>query len=359
MTAAPTASSVRPSTNSVCDGDRGISTVLDVALALVLVTTSIGVIGIYLHEEQTAYEPDVAGQTAESLTGSTVSITISRSSARNTDAFPSEEFSENFDDPITDSDLRRVSHGSASGQLADAALASVEINGNVVTNVGESVEAGVAGPMLANLAGASRDAFVVATWEPYDGARISGAGTVGGPPPVDRDLSSATITVPSGLPELSDEEVAKAFRSDGRSGVATLVATAIVDGYLPPEDAQRALEGQGVERAMTVYRYERFAAGIGPSVDFVDSVDEESDISRLGADAESANEQLIAGLAAVIESDLEEPRDTELAADVDALTTQWQRGEITDEEWYGAVGREFGEAVSIHDVEITVQTWES
>ncbi len=335
---------------------RAISTVMDVSIAILLISASIAVLGLYLGSVGGTYSPATADQTAQTLTSSTVSVTYSLEQIADDDPeFPYDV----EDDAIGDSDFDRVSHGPAAGHLGDAAMTNLEIDGTDVTAEGDDFEAAVDGAIQGSLVGSSHHARVITHWEPYDDAAINGTATAGRSPPPDADISSVTLTIPSDIDEIDDEEIIDAFRQRPHyEAVAELLAKTIVDHYFPPEATQHALEQQGTDRAVTVYRYERFDAALGGTANFRDPSDDNSDISRLGADADSANEQLVAALTPPITDDLENPTDPALTHEIETATEQFTDGEITHAEWERRVGTAVADAISIDEITLTVQTWE-
>lgn len=336
--------------------NRAISTVMDVSIAMLLISASIVVIGLYLTSGTASHNPETADQTVQTLTASTVSVSYSVKAVETDDpAFPYDL----EDEAIADDDFNRVSHGPAAGHLADGAVTNVEIDDQQVTAEGEDFEDAVDGAIQGSLVGASHHARVIAVWEPYDGASISGTATAGRSPPPDTDLSSVTLTVPSGTDAIDDDELVTAFKQRPHyEPVAEIIARTIVEQYFPPAATQQTLEQQGVDRAVTVYRYEQFDAALDGEANFRDPSDEYSDLNRINADAVAANDQLVDALVPIIEADLADPDDPELRAEIDTATTQFHNDELTHDEWERAVGRALAAAVSIDEVTLTVQTWD-
>jgi len=142
--------------------------------------------------------------------------------------------------------------------------------------------------------------------------------------------------------------VASRYREDDLEGVADAMATAMVEGYFPEQETQLALEQQTFERAVVVYRYNRFETvlngwGDSPSdLDYVLSDDlystltEPLYVDRMTADASGANDRVQENLAAGIEAGLEE----EYGSDPD-LT-----------------GDELADEISTGNVTVTVRTWD-
>ncbi len=381
--------------------DRAVSTVVDVALALLCITASVAIVGLYLADSSTGpveldgqgdatvvvsgdHDARSAAQVTETLAESTITVTYS------TDAVSGEdEFSEPV---ITDAtSYTRTDHGSPLGLLADAAIANHQIDGEPVLAYGEAFEEEVDWAIRQNLIGADQNIYVVAEWEPYDGAAFNGTATAGERPPPTADVSSTTTTVPSGfsavdeeqleadwmdaddwwdewindmagfLPDIDDsEDVPGLDGSDNKSYAAagTVIGEEIVDGLFPPDKSQYALEDQGMERELKVYHYQSIVHTIG---DFsFRSPDTHPPLVRTEARAEDANRNVLVGreggydftdadaLAAWIGADI--PRAFE--DEFEAIDEEYD-GDERDERKVETVI----EALSNDDVTITIQTW--
>ncbi|MFC7196642.1 hypothetical protein ACFQL4_21685 [Halosimplex aquaticum] len=146
------------------------------------------------------------------------------------------------------------------------------------------------------------------------------------------------MTVPSKMPSLDEAEIERAFRLDQYTGVSRLIAGAIVEGYFPPTETQLALEGNGLGRALTVYRYQRMAKLVdhgGFNTDPSIGGSTARPVSRTQADAATANSQLQSRLQSTIHEE---------------LTTKYPSPSSADPE-------EVASAVSVGEVKITVTTW--
>ncbi|MFC4541500.1 hypothetical protein ACFO5R_06125 [Halosolutus amylolyticus] len=383
------------------DSDRGVSTVVDVAMALLLVSASVMIVGLYLDDagdDTTIRETDggasvvatdehdaqSAAHTTETLSESTITVTYSLEGVRDAG---------DFSEPVvTDATTyTRTDHGSPLGLLADAAIANHQIGGEPVLAYGEEYEEAVDWAIRHNLLGAERNFYIVAEWEPYEGAAINGTATAGERPPPTADVSSTTTTVSSGFPEVDGEELESNWMdaddwwddwidemadflpgvddssdvpglkgSDNKSYAAagTVIGEPIVEGLFPPEESQYALEDQGIDRELKVYHYQSTVDAIG---DFsFRSPDTHPPLVRSEARAEEANHKVLIGqdggydvtdadaLAAWIAADIPRAFEDEFA-DIDAEYD----GEERDRKRAEAVV----EALSNDDVTITVQTW--
>ncbi|MFC4246745.1 hypothetical protein ACFOZ7_07000 [Natribaculum luteum] len=318
--------------------DRAISTVVDVALFLLLVSAAVTTLALFLEDGDRAPTHAEADRTAETLASTTTSVEYSLRPVARTDDTGT------FDDTDFDDEAyARVAHGPTAALLADAAVTNVRFDDRRLTAAGEEFEDAVDRTAMGVLQGATDDVHVVAVWTPHDGSSIEGRATAGRKPPSDADVSTATMTVASGVPPVDDDRITAAYERGGFEAAARPIATAIVDGYLPPSESRLALERQSVDRALVVYRYQRLADILGVDLDPEDGV-----VSRPNANVTAANEKLTDELAVLIAADLE----AELASDVEDI----QRRYPVDEH-DGEIGEAIAETVSTGDVTITVRTW--
>jgi len=246
-------------------GDRrGVSSVADVSLALVLVVAAVGVFVAHLDTTETDHDPTGAAHTAETLGASTLDVTYSLESVLETgsEQVPPVD-GEVYDPP----DLERSTHGSTMGHLARAALANTRFpttDGPVYPlAVGEGYGETLEEQLLVSLVGANFAANVTAVWEPFEGSSVRGTATFGRPVPREAQRSVARATVASELPAAREDALDAVNGGEGYGAVARVVAEAVVGGTLG--DTQRQLETDGVERAVAVSRFLRFAdaAGVG------------------------------------------------------------------------------------------------
>lgn len=329
-----------------CIGDdRAVSTVLDVALCLVLMSAAVGVLGIYLAgDEVTGHTPETATHAVELLGSTTISVEYTLEPAL--ERAPEDA----YDDPddYTRSELTRVTHGPAAGVLADAALANVSLEDEPLTGEGRLFATAIEGPIVSEFAVVDADVAVAAYWTPYEGAPLEGRAHIGSAPSPTADVSSVSMTVPSGFAfdrfgpadfggdesedggegEDKDEVEGKDPDRETYHPIATSVSTAIVEGYFPPEQTSLVLERGGLDRGRTVYRYERFATAL----DRIDPADLETPLEQSNSDAQAANAHLVDALARSMAADMEARFDTPEAA---------------------------AEAVTVEDVTIVVRVWET
>ncbi|WP_244510158.1 DUF7284 family protein [Natronobacterium texcoconense] len=350
--------------------ERAVSTVLDVALALLLVSASVLVLGLYLQDSDDGLEETDADRTAETLAATTISVQYDLSAVEEGDQFvPPEKTSANTYD--------RTEYGPATGLLADAAVTNARVDDDRLLTYGDEYEDAVDASIGSTLVGSNHHVYAVAVWEPYENATVRGEATAGQRSPPDEDVGSATLTVSSGMTDLEEETIREAYengddREEGIALVSELIAERIVDGYFDHEASQHALESQGIDRSLKVYHYQQTAAAT--NVEFDDPDDGESPLSRTGANATAANERLVYGdedrnvfledfwewligddeangLAALIAEDITEEA---LADEIDAIDEEYD-GDAANER----VGELLAESVSVGELTITIQTWDS
>lgn len=259
---------------------RAISTVLDVALCLLLVTAAVGTIAAVPAGDATD-SPDARAAATETarLLGSVTATVEYRAASRGSG---------------------RRTHGTLASLLVEAALADVDVRGTDLPG-GERFGAAVAAAIRPHLAGVGWRGQVVATWRPYPGAHVGATVTVGPSPPPTADVSVAVLTVPTGLPAAHDRAVNVADR--GFDAVATIVAEAVVAGLFPTGSTRRALRGPPTVADPAVRRFRRVAAAYGRPL----AVSPASDPARL-------NDRLVAAVAPAVETDLRATFGTPAAA---------------------------------------------
>ncbi len=306
---------------------RGLSTVADVSLALVLVLAAITTVVTVLDTDERSGDPDRAAHTAETLGASTLNVTYSLESVLETG-------SEHVPDPDDDDapydavDFERSTHGSTMGHVARAALVDAQFGRADVSPLGVGTEYGetLGERLQVSLVGSSFASNVTAVWEPFDGAPVRGTATFGQPVPPETDRNVVRTTIPSELPDAREaaREAVGGANTGGYGAVAAAVADAIVNGSLG--DTQRELETTGVERAVVVSRYLRFADAVGVSRGALDS-----HLDRSQADPDAMTALLADALTTRLQDDLEQFDTPERAAravstgEVTISVTTWHR----------------------------------
>ena len=316
---------------------RGVSTVVDVTLCLALVSAAVLTIALVAEPGTDDPAPDRAERTAELLGATTTSVEYSMSPIRADDEFDA--------DPIdTESAYERTDHGPVAGLLASAAVTNTEIGETQLSRAGEEYEVRLDGVVSETTTEIDGNANVTAVWAPYEGSSIRGEATAGPAPPPDADVSSATMTVASGIDQPTESELREAYEEDYET-LAVIVSGTVIDGIFPPEATQLALERQGIERQLVAYRYERMVE----SLDTVDGYDIDDERSRSDADALAANEELADALADdIVAGELSEPLNDELDASAETNHSDAER-----------VARATDELLSTGEVRIVVRTWDT
>ena len=278
---------------------RGLSTVADVSLALVLVLAAITTVVTVLDADERSGDPDRAAHTAETLGASTLTVTYSLEQVLETGSEHVHDPADS-DTPYDAVDFERSTHGSTMGHVARAALTNAQFAGADVSPLGVGTGYGetLGERLQVSLVGSSFASNVTAVWEPFDGAPVRGTATFGQPVPPE----TVRTTVPSELPEAREaarDAVGGPNNTGGYRAVAVAVADAIVNGSLG--DTQRELETTGVERAVVVSRYLRFADAVGVSRGALDS-----HLDRSQADPDAMTALLADALATELQHYLEE-----------------------------------------------------
>jgi hypothetical protein len=269
---------------------RGVSTVLDAAVFLLLLTAAVATLTIPAAHHRA---PD-SSSVRTTLATSTASVEYTLApGARQADA-DGIEFSR-----VEGPEFQRTAHGSLAGLLADGARRNVTVDGVRVTRTATDFERELAATVR-NATG--RRTRVVATWTPYRGAPVRGRTAVGRRPPPDATVASETIVLDSGMPPARARARRAADRS-GFEGVAEVVADATVAGTFPPAKARLALRGDYPDDRLLRYRYRRFGRLLAVEIGAVDA-------ERVAP----ANRRLRSALTDRFERDLRERFDSPRAA---------------------------------------------
>lgn len=284
--------------------DRAVNTVADVSLAVVLVTAAIALVAAAPGKQPPSDERLTSERTGEVLSTATIAVPYSLGPvvAETSSA-----------DRYDDDELHRVSHGSVADLVADAAIADLSVaEGRTLTPAGRVYETAIEDRFQARLVGSNVETNVTALWKPYEDADIGGSATVGQPVPPAKAYSSTHLTVPSGFGPARADARAAVDHADDYESVGAVLARTLVDGYLPPVASERALEEGGLERDLTVFRYEQMAT-------LVERTAPDDRVLRRNLPAESADSDRLNGylathLAEQIAADLASEYDTAQAA---------------------------------------------
>lgn len=173
---------------------RAVSTVLDVAVCLLLVGAAIGTITVAPQSSQPSEAPD-AGRTTATVASVTTTVPVG---------------------------AERQAHATVAGHLGTAAVADARLDGDPVA--GSSYPSAVANETRSVTPDRT---YVTARWEPYPGAPLAGTVSAGEHPPGRADVAASRITVDNGIAEPG--------RLDSFEDLARSLANAYVAWLFPPE----------------------------------------------------------------------------------------------------------------------------
>lgn len=230
---------------------RAVSTVLDAALFLLLVSAAV----------LTLAGPATPPQVADNHAGEAAGVLATTTAQVNYSLTPDPDSLPATDDSPNGSGFERTAHGSLAALLGDAAVATVRVDGARVTHTGDGFAAAVRTAVLDALGRPTVETQVVARWEPYPGAPVSGRVTAGPTPPPDAAVQAATLTVPSGASRPWAE--AEAPPPTSFDGLARALADATLERLFPLDATRRALGRDHPVDALVRHRYGRFARLLG------------------------------------------------------------------------------------------------
>lgn len=292
------------------NGDRAVSTVVDVALCLLLISAAIGTLGLPDGPSTERPARPAPAATAEALTTGSVSVAYEL----DTGGLVGPDGS-GGDTGETD----RVAHGSYAALLAEAAVENATLDGRPLSDASDGFERGVAAAVSNATRATGGRTRVEAAWTPYPGAPTRGVASAGPRPPQNGPTAAARVTVPSRF-SAPDERLRRAARRNGYAGVARVLADVTVEGWFPPEDARLALRGDFPVDALLERRYRRTATALGTTV---------SGPVR-AVEPRRANARLRSALARLFEADLRTRFDSPTAAadavrvsEVSVVVTTW------------------------------------
>jgi hypothetical protein len=254
---------------------RAISSVVDVAVFLLLVSAAIATLTLVPDSDPGPVEVD---ERADLLASTTADVEYTLEGAD------------------------REAHGTVAALLARAAVANASLDGRSLSR-GHERFVGEAEAATRRTLGPANRTQVLVRWVPYRGAPLRGTVRVGADPPAGRDVTVATLSVPAPTSPRR-ERAARRAREDGFRGVASVAARGTVDALLP--ESRATLPSARVSPAATVssHRFRALAGATGATV--------EGPLSRENVSA--ANARVVDGLAARFEADMRERFDTPEAA---------------------------------------------
>jgi hypothetical protein len=207
---------------------------------------------VFLGEENPEKVPVEADRTAETLAG--VTTTTEYSLDRAVEHDDANIFSEKDDHAF-----ERSTHGTIPELLAEVAIGDVEFWGIEYTKESADLAQSVDGAVRNETTVMDHRVRLDAIWRPYQGSEITGRSSAGQSVPANANVHSATMSVPSGFENIS-QEVSAAYSGDGDfNESAQVIAEAVIDEFLPPKRMQRALESSSFERELALYRYNRMS----------------------------------------------------------------------------------------------------
>ncbi|MEF8885197.1 MAG: hypothetical protein V5A44_08770 [Haloarculaceae archaeon] len=231
-------------------GANGSSTALDTVLFVILV--GVAVVTLSATTPGGADAPRrVADETADVLATSTTEVSYERWG----DVSPA-----SGGGSVT---VDREASGTYAELLAAVLLADPELGSESLTGGGNDLDDAVANATLRALPARDARVQVRAVWRPYPGSVLGRTVTMGESPPVDADLSVATVAVPAGVPNATHDYAAGAASYDR---IAGMLARRIVLGLFPPRQMEDAMASEGPDRAVAASRYRAASETLGVEV---------------------------------------------------------------------------------------------
>lgn len=214
---------------------RAVSTVLDVAAFLLLVSVAVATLTIPVGGPPAA----TADETAATLAAATTNVT-----------YPS------VHPQGAASALPRTAAGTHAGLLGRAAVANLTLSGEALAPATVPFRRAVRNGTERALDWAPGRTGVVAVWEPYPDAPIRGRIAAGAKPPAGVDVATARLVVPASIPPA--RSAARRAADGGYRAVARPVTGAILTWTLPRDANARS--GAAGEARLAAY-----ADALGPS----------------------------------------------------------------------------------------------
>lgn len=256
---------------------RGVSTVVDVAVCLLLVTAAVATLTVDAPDPSPDPTPD-ADEIVGVLATSTTAV---------------------------HADGDRAAHRTAFGHLAAAAVTNATVGDDAVS--ASSYPSEVQTTVENDL---DDRTTVTATWEPYPNASLSGGLVVGERPPSDAAVGSTTATVDIGLESVTGDSFERLSRS---------LADAVIEWLFPPSQLRPALV-DARSAGETAERYRHVAAAVDASIE-----EELTD-----ANPHALNDELSSALASKLEAELREDFDTpesaaeHVSTEVKIVVRRWE-----------------------------------
>ncbi|WP_436927852.1 DUF7284 family protein [Halosimplex amylolyticum] len=232
---------------------RASSTAFDTVIFVLLVGVAVGVLaGVDARGDVDGNR--VAEETADVLATSTAEVTYTRSVTVASSLLGGSE--------SQSVSVTRTARGTHAELLAASAVSTPSLGGTSLFGTGGELRAESRAAAERVLHTREANLQVAVAWRPYPGSTLGSSFVVGDAPPRDADVSVATVTAASGLPNVTSE-AQRAARRGGYGGVATAVSRSVVDGLFPESEMRAALYSEGPDRALTAHRYRRTSSVLG------------------------------------------------------------------------------------------------
>lgn len=255
---------------------RAVSTTVDVAVFLLLVTAAVATITI---PTESAPETEV-DPAADSLATATATLDYQV-------AVPAE---------LYDAERRLVGNRTANrtlaSLLADAAVNGGQIDGHPLRFMSDDYGERVVQLTRDRLEWVDGPVRVEVRWRAYPGSPINGTLALG-QPGASRDAGTAVVVVPGPVDVVRDDAVAAS--GSGFEAVAAIVANATIEGFVPADRMRLALSAGGLPRALALARYDGLVRAL--EVNVVDALE--------ATEPERANRRLADALTALLAADLQ------------------------------------------------------
>lgn len=251
---------------------------LDACICLLLVSAAAVTV---TSVPQPSAEPDRADGVAETLTATTADVAYSLR--------PVPGQAESGDGATAGVKYERTAHGTLTSLLARAAVRTVRIDGDPLTETNAGFAEAVRAAVRERLPARTQ---VVVRFQPYPGSHLGREMRVGPTPPPNADVNAATVRAPSGVsPPANPDAVAE---RDGFAGLGRVVAAELVEGLFPPEKGRLALAGDPPVDGLVRHRYARASDHYG--VETAEPIE--------NGNTERANSRLAGGMAERVSADL-------------------------------------------------------
>ncbi len=241
---------------------RAVSTVVDVALALVLISGAVMLVSVLPHEQP---EPEYERSHAvETLSASTVNFTYAVDSGTTpVDSVRDTEKATDDNENALHAFEGSLARGLAIAAVRNSTVTEKSAGTTQPTDGHQSFIDGLETVLKDTELLGDSERQIHAVWEPFDGSELFGTVTIGEPPPETAETTISQLTVSSGLSPVSsgltgqEENESPTFEQPSQS-----LATVVVEGILQPEQTQRQLTSSGAEQNVAIDRIHAVAEAI-------------------------------------------------------------------------------------------------